>query len=261
MLRPSFAELLNTHDRVLRDAKQIANAEAGSISMAVVPFLAEEWLPRVLRTFVQTYPNIRIRVTDERSRQIRKMVADEAVDIGIGAFLADDPKIKFEPITSEEFGVVCRMDHPLARRTGPLPWKVLAGERLIGNDSFETMASHGLGEWLVNPVMSVSTRPSMIECVREGIGITILPALTKPEWATDLAFIPLGKPKVARLIGLMTRQGQTLLPAAASLCETIARTLHEYAAAKRATMFGADGGAANPTAKARAPTKARARSA
>ena len=45
MLLPIFNELLTTHDRTLNDARQLAQAERGSVSLAVVPVLAEEWLP------------------------------------------------------------------------------------------------------------------------------------------------------------------------------------------------------------------------
>ena len=68
MLYPIF-KLLATHDRVLIDARQLAQAERGSISLAVVPVLAEEWLPTFLSEFVRDYPNVRIQARPTSARR------------------------------------------------------------------------------------------------------------------------------------------------------------------------------------------------
>ena len=146
MLYPIFNELLATHDRALIDARQLAQAERGSISLAVVPVLAEEWLPAFLSEFVRDYPDVRIRATDQRSPQVRALVADGTVDMGIASHLADDPKLTFLPMAVDVFGVLCplrRIRSPSSRR--PVRWSALRGERLIGNDSFEVLQGSGLG--------------------------------------------------------------------------------------------------------------------
>lgn len=235
-LTPLFAELLRTHDRVVSDVHQLAKAERGSLSVAVVPFLAEEWFPAILRRFLISHPNIAIKVTDERSRHIRRLVVEGSADIGIAAKLVDDPKLSFNPIAADAYGVACRFDHPMASRKTPLTWSQLAGEKLIGNDGFETLLGHGLGEWIENPVISVSSRTSMMDCVRQGVGITVLPRLTKPTIAKDIVFVPLIKPKVTRLVGIITRRGQTLLPAARDMYDLIEAELRVYAKTHGATL-------------------------
>ena len=76
MLYPIFNELLTTHDRALTDARQLAQAERGSISLAVVPVLAEEWLPTFLSEFVRDYPNVRIKATDQHGQTPTTMVIE-----------------------------------------------------------------------------------------------------------------------------------------------------------------------------------------
>jgi len=248
-LAPLFGELLRTHDRVLSDVQQLANAERGSLSVAVVPFLAEEWFPSVLRQLLRKHPNISIKVTDERSRHIRRLVAEGAADIGIAAKLVDDPKLSFSAIAVDTYGVACRRDHPMAKRRKPLTWNQLSGEKLIGNDGFETLLGHGLGEWIENPVLSVSSRTSMMDCVREGVGITVLPRLTKPSVAEDIVFIPLVKPTVTRQVGILTRRGQTLLPAAQAMYALIENELRAYAMRHGAALVDAKAKAADAPAR------------
>ncbi len=179
-LAPLFAELLRTHDRVVRDVRQMARAERGLLTVAVVPFLAEEWFSGVLGRFMRTHGNVTVRVIDQRSRQARQMVSDGLADIAVVSHLGDDPKLDFHPVAIDTFGIVCRSDDPLARGRRRATWKVLAKRSLIGNDALETIYSRGLGQWVENNVaVMVSSRLSIMNCIRQGIGITVLPRLTQ----------------------------------------------------------------------------------
>jgi DNA-binding transcriptional LysR family regulator len=236
-LAPLFAELLRTHDRVVRDVRQITRAERGLVTIAVVPFLAEEWFSSVLGRFMKAHSNVTVHVVDQRSRQARQMVGDGLADIAIVAHLGDDPKLNFHPIAVDTFGIICRKDDQIARRNGRTIWKALSGRDLIGNDAFETVIGHGLGEWVENNVMvSISSRFSMMDCIRQGIGVTVLPRLTKPPTAADLAFVQLTNPVLSRSIGIVTRRDQTLLPAARDMFALIETELREYAKEHGATL-------------------------
>lgn len=253
-LAPLFAELLRTHDRVVRDVRQMARAERGLLTVAVVPFLAEEWFSGVLGRFMRTHGNVTVRVIDQRSRQARQMVSDGLADIAVVSHLGDDPKLDFHPVAIDTFGIVCRSDDPLARGRRRATWKVLAKRPLIGNDALETIYSRGLGQWVENNVtVMVSSRLSIMNCIRQGIGITVLPRLTRPPSATDMAFVQLTNPVVSRSIGIATRKGQTLLPAARDMFALIETELREYAKTHGASL------ADQPSPVAAAPASARRR--
>jgi DNA-binding transcriptional LysR family regulator len=236
-LLPIFNQLLITHDRVLSDARHLAQAERGSISLAVVPVLAEEWLPTFLTAFVREYPEIRVFATDQRSPQVRSMVADGLVDIGIAGVLSDDPKLEFQPAASDTFGILCPVNHRLAKRRGPLQWSVLSGERVIGNDSMELLKGRGLGNWIDDPPLVVTSRAALMACVKAGLGVTVVPLLTKTEKALGLVFMPLTSPRIARTIGIVTRRGQTQLPTVGRMQAMMLDSLRSYAGGRGATVI------------------------
>lgn len=239
-IAPLFVELLRTHDRIVREVQQIARAERGSLTVAVVPFLAEEWFSSVLGRFMNDHRNVSVHVVDQRSRPGRQLVADGLADLAVAAHLGDDPKLDFHPVAIDTFGIVCRQDDPLARRRQPVTWKALAEQKIIGNDAFETLNDRGLGQWIEgNIVVTVSSRFSMMDCIRQGIGITVLPRLTKPPAATDMAFVQLTNPVLSRSIGIVTRRGQTLLPAARDMFALIESELRDYAKSHGATLVDA----------------------
>lgn len=238
-LAPLFAELLRAHDRVARDVRQITLAERGLLTIAVVPFLAEEWFTNVLAEFMETHGDVTVRVIDQRSRQARQLVGDGLADLAIVSNLGDDPKLDFHPVCVDTFGIICRKDDPLTRRKGKVSWKVLADRPLIGNDAYETVISHGLGQYVENnTVVTVSSRSSTMDLIRRDIGVTVLPRLTKPPAATDMAFVQLSDPVVSRSIGIVTRRGQTLLPAACAMYELIETKLRDYALTHGAELAG-----------------------
>lgn len=248
-LYPIFNELLATHDRVLIDARQLAQAERGSISLAVVPVLAEEWLPTFLSEFVRDYPNVRIKATDQRSPQVRALVADGTVDLGVASHLGDDPKLTFQPVAIDAFGILCAPAHPLAKSRRAVAWSALRGERLIGNDFFEVLKGRGLGEWIEDPAMVVTSRVSLMACVKAGLGITLVPMLTRAEKALGLVFVPLREPRITRTIGIVTKRGQTLLPSVAQLQARVAQSLRAYARSQGATLVPDSDAPRRPRAK------------
>ena len=238
-LLPIFIHLLVTHDRVLGDARHLAQAERGSISLAVVPVLAEEWLPAFLTTFTRDHPEIHIRATDQRSPQVRAMVAEGAVDIGVAGMMADDPKLTFQPVASDAFGVLCSPNHRLAKRRRALPWSELSEERVIGNDAMELLRGRGLGQSIENPPLVVTSRPGLMACVKAGLGVTVVPLLTRAEKALGLVFIPLTSPQLSRTIGIVTRRGQTPLPTVANMHDMMLESLRVYAKGQGAALITA----------------------
>ena len=236
MIYPLFRELLTVHDRVIGDVNQLVQAERGSVSLGVVPFLSEEWLPAFLNQFVERFPDVQVRVTDQRSHQIRSLVADGTVDIGIASWLPQDDKLAFRPVATDAFGVMCASTHPIARGPRPVSWNALRGERIIANASFELLKGRGLGAWIEEPAIDVNSRSSLMECVRAGLGITVLPMLTGPWKAEGLSFVPLARPRLTRTVGLITRKEQTFLPVVAAMHEMIEASLKTYASRRGAVL-------------------------
>ncbi|HEY9273387.1 LysR family transcriptional regulator, partial [Achromobacter sp.] len=124
---PLFRELLATHDRVLDAARQFGLGSQGPVSLAVMPSLADEWLPRLLERYARSHPAIRIRAIDESSQDVHRLVLSGEVQVGVAGQVPRTAEVAFAPVARDAFGLVCRKNHPLARRRGPVPWSALAG--------------------------------------------------------------------------------------------------------------------------------------
>ncbi len=233
---PLFRELLSTHDRVLDAARQFGLGSQGPVSLAVMPSLADEWLPRLLERYARSHPAIRIRAIDESSQDVHRLVLSGEVQVGVAGQVPRTAEVAFAPVARDAFGLVCRKSHPLARRRGPVPWSALAGERLIGNATFDTLKNRQLGGAIEDPFMVVSNRASLLASVVSGLGVTVLPVLARPAAATGLAFVPLTGPTVERIVGVLTRKEETLLPSVAAMHALALRSLAQFTRRKGAIL-------------------------
>ena len=108
----------------------IATTRSGRVTVACVPSAALYFLPKVISSFFQRYPSIRIRVIDESMNQTLQSVLTGESDFGIGFMNTLMPEIAFEAIHSDPFVIAMRSDHRLATRK-VVPWSELESERLI----------------------------------------------------------------------------------------------------------------------------------
>ncbi|MDG9967062.1 LysR substrate-binding domain-containing protein [Achromobacter mucicolens] len=233
---PLFRELLATHDRVLDAARQFGTGSQGPVAMAVMPSLADEWLPRLLARFAHTHPDVRIRALDETSPEVHRLVLAGEVQVGVAGQAPRTDEVAFTPVARDAFGLVCKKSHPLARRRGPVSWAALADERLIGNATFETLKNRQLGSGIDDPAIVVSNRASLLASVVGGLGVTVLPVLARPAAGSGLAFVPLAEPEVERIVGVLTRKDQTLLPSVAAMHALALRSLAQFTRRKGAVL-------------------------
>jgi len=232
-LVPMLKEFLTVHDLVYAQARQLAQGLEGSLSVAVAPFLAAQWLPELLVEFAELYPDIRIRTIEERSSRIRGLVADGGVSIGVAGLLADDPKLRITPVAIDAYGVLCSRAHPLSRKR-TVSWSSLKGATLIGSDASEALTATGLAPPLPAPRLVITSRAPLLACVARNLGLTVLTTLTRPEPDRTFAFLPLTRPHLSRQVSILTRRSDSLLPAAQRLVDAMAKSLRAYAAARGA---------------------------
>jgi len=208
----------------------------------VMPSLAEEWLPLVLRRFAAAHPGVSLRIADVSSPQVGPMVASGEAQIGIAGLDDDLSGLRCIPVARDTFGVVCRHDHRIARRGRSAPWRTLDGEAIIENTTFHALRGHRIGALLQRPHLVIKNRTSLIAAVKAGLGITVLPTLAQPALEHGLAFVPLTAPRIERRVGVLHGAGRSLSPAAAHMLALMLESLRDFARAKGAQPAPAPAG-------------------
>jgi DNA-binding transcriptional LysR family regulator len=224
----SVAErLLEDFDKAIGGVQVEAARRGGQVDVAVIPSVAIRLMPDILERFRETHAGIRLVLHDDNARGVHRQVRDNEVDFGISGPWRTHPDLEFTALTRDRFGVVCRSDHVLARKTGPVSWRELQDSPLFimaADTSVHTAlrAAQDLPEWVRTPAGEVLAMVTLLEMVRAGLGITVLPALAKPGPSEpSLVFRRLVNPVVERELGFVSRKNQALSTAARAVWEGI----------------------------------------
>jgi DNA-binding transcriptional LysR family regulator len=216
--RAALAELESAMLGVVDLAAQLS----GLVSVACVPSAAYYFLPSVLKEFAARYPRIRVRVIDEGANFVLNAVTSGRADFGINFIGTQETEVEFRSIFKEDFVLAVRNDHAFATRKS-VNWDDLAGERFMtvhkdsGNRLLIDAALAKSGK-RAQGAFEVSHVLTLLGMVEAGLGVAAVPQLALPLTThPTLIGIPLMKPRVSRTLGLISRHGHTLSPAASVL--------------------------------------------
>jgi len=202
----------------VRDA---ATLQRGRVAVALLPSLAAGWLPGVLAAYRGSYPGIEIDIADVLSEPCIERVASGKADFALAAIRADTPELQAEPFCSDDFHLVCRADHPLARRKKAIAPADLAAWpfiHLARNSSVRQYLEAAFHPEAMHTLMEVEQLATVMGMVRAGLGISVVPALTLFHFdQPGIVTRPLALPGLLRQIYLVRRRDRSLSVAAQAL--------------------------------------------
>lgn len=212
---------LDEIEATLLSVDELAVQRVGLVTVACVPSATRYFMPEVLRQFHERFPKIRVRIHDAHAGEVLQVVAQGQADFGVNFLGAQDPALLFQPLLTERFVLACRSDHPLAKRRS-MTWAQLCQHAYLsvgvtsGNRQLLDRALAGLRE-RPQPVFESRHVQTLLGMVEAGLGVAAVPQMAMPAQHSTLRAVPLRAPVVRRQLGLTTRRGQPLAPAAAQL--------------------------------------------
>jgi DNA-binding transcriptional LysR family regulator len=221
-VRGIAAEMLREHDRALERIEAVATGRQGRLQLASVPSVAAELLPGLLAGFLDARPGVTIELVDTDSRSVHAMVADGTVELGIAGPVMPGAGLSFAPLFRDPFRLVCRGDHALAARGGPLGWGDLTGERVIGNDAASAIAAAEYRALVGASALKARNVISLLALVRAGAGVTLLPRLATVSLTPDLVALPLDDAGAEREVGVVLRDGRSPGPVCRAFLDCLA---------------------------------------
>lgn len=223
---PTARRLLSEFEAALTNLQAHADSQRGQVSVAALPSVAAEWLPPTVSHFARTYPQVSIEITVEDSPGVYRRVRENEANFGFAGQLNPAPDLSVRKLQAEAIGLVCRPDHPLAKRRTPLRWSDLEGCNFLdsGNDDcVRTVLAQlpRLTQTLTSAQYRTNKAAILVAMIEEGIGVTAMPLMAVPrEYRTILAFRPLQEPVVDRSVYLVQLRNHMLSAAENRFIET-----------------------------------------
>jgi DNA-binding transcriptional LysR family regulator len=223
---PQARHLVGELSAALAEIRESGKALRGEITIACVPTVGVQYLPRIIRQFSARHPGSRVRILDHASYRVAEAVQRREAEFGITQQGAYDPELTSVPLLKDRYVLVCRRDHVLAARRR-LAWRELQPHAVIyagpesGNRQLLDGALGATGTQL-KASYEVQRSSTAVGLVAAGVGVAVVPELAMQKGAyPDLRTIPLVEPVVSRSLVLLTRQKAWLTPPAQALYDLI----------------------------------------
>lgn len=206
--------------------KDMSRNSRGSFTLACVPTMASNVLPKAIGKYAAVHPGNRIRLIDTSAFEVRDAVLHGQAELGIGIPTDRHPELDETPLLEEPLMFFCRNEHQLSGMKS-VTWSDMRDIDLIVVSTMTAtrvfmdyqLAKRGIS---LSGAYEVQHHATAISLVAAGLGAAILPASTLEEGARPgVCRIPLTGPVVKRKIVLIQRKNSTLSPAASAFATVL----------------------------------------
>lgn len=193
--------------KVVATARDIGNIASGRLRVAAVPSLAQGLLRQALGAFVKQIPSLTTSFEVRSHRMVVDLVASRGVDIGIGTLPVTHPGVMAEHLCRPRAVCVLPSRHELSKQ------QTISAEMLDKID-FVTLSRrhnsrHRLDEIFLsagvapNIRVDVATAETACSLAAEGVGVTVVNALTARRYAGEDVVIRDFVPEMRYEFGLL----------------------------------------------------------
>ena len=222
---PYAERTLATNDEGRQLVANLRQGTIGALVVAAAPAVSTYVLPRVLKDFRTTHPNVRLGVRTGHTEEVLEMVLRGEAHIGVGRPIRH-VDIELIPLFEDEMLLVVASRHPFASR-GKVRMDELAAERLILFDrtsSYHELTSSLFSQAGVVPAstLELDNVEAAKKMVQQGLGVALLPRMALAQELRTRSLRPvklIGAATVRRPIVALRRKdaGEPIGPVAAFL--------------------------------------------
>lgn len=208
-------------EEAYRSIVDLAAVRRGSVVVGALPSTSLTLVPPALGLLRNAHPMLRVRVVEAHNDDLITMVRTNQIEFAVAAQWEPAADLAFQPLLEDQFVAVMPPDHELAARSR-LHWRDLVPHDLIllsrgssARDLFDESTGEQTETTTAVSRYDVTHMSTAIRLVRQGLGMTVLPALALPELELgELVACKLQDTSARRMIGVVHRRDRSLSAAA-----------------------------------------------
>ncbi|MBI5799856.1 MAG: LysR family transcriptional regulator [Verrucomicrobia bacterium] len=211
--------ICHAYDELENKLAESRDIVSGTIRVATIYSIGLHDLPPYMKKFLKGFPTVKIHVEYRRANQVYDDVLGNAVDLGLVAYPAKDPRLDIVPLRKDRMVLVCHPQHTFARLKS-IPISALAGQKFI---SFEPdiptrkaidriFKEHNIS---VQTVMEFDNVETVKRAVEIDAGVSILPQATIAQEVSKatLVQVPFEGEEFHRPLAALIKKNKVLSPA------------------------------------------------
>lgn len=223
-------------DKIFKYEKEIENVidemrelKRGILSLGTTKTYARYFMPLMITTFHQNYPNIKIQLNEGSSLDMIHSLLDFKNEVAVIAKATDHPDVNFSPFSKEEMAVIVAPGHHFAKKKA-IDFKDLANEPFIMKE--KGSGTRKLVEQLFSKenctpdiLMETSNTELIKQLVERGEGISFLvrESVAVEIKEKKLAQVALKGRNIFLDVSIAYLKGQVLSPPARAFVDTLTR--------------------------------------
>ena len=203
-------EILDDTDRIVARSKLLNEPLSGPLRLGVIPTIAPYMMPDILPKITENFPRLELQLFEDMTDNLLNLLNKNQIDIALMAFPYETPNLVQYFLFEEKFYTAA----PKSHENTSIHSSELKPDDLLLLEEGHCMRDHALSACDLQipkqrKTFSATSLPTLIQMVRAGFGMTLLPEMacqpeTIPNGITLLPFEDKMPP--TRQIGLCWRQ-------------------------------------------------------
>lgn len=186
---------------------------SGKMRLGVIPTIAPFILPQLLSSLRTEYPDFKLYIREDLSHQLVGALHTGELDVLLLALPFPADSVEVMSLMADDFLLASPRHHQLAR-SASLATADLEGEDLLLLEDGHCLRDHALEacklrDSQISVPYQATSLATIVQMVANGIGVTLLPAMSVASGitaGTDIEVTPFQDAGIAREIGLMWRR-------------------------------------------------------
>jgi DNA-binding transcriptional LysR family regulator len=218
-LYESAKELLILYDKLGSELQEMRKVISGTIHISTVYSIGLHELPPYVKSFLQEFPNVNVRVEYRRSNLVYEDVLHNAVDLGLVAYPVKMRQLEIIPFQEDHLVAICSPNHPIAAKES-IDLKSLSQYKFIGFD--QDIPTRKATDQVfrdakidIDPVMEFDNIETVKRAVEIDAGIAVVPSATVVNEVAQglLASVEISGVDLTRPLAIIHRRARVLTPA------------------------------------------------
>jgi DNA-binding transcriptional LysR family regulator len=212
-------DVLDDLQNIVTRMQEYSAGHRGLVRLLVNISTVSTFIPPLVKSFLDQYPDVKLRLMERDSLSITEGVAENLADIGVFTSLPHSADLEVYPFRRDELKVLVRSDHPLAKRESVTFAEALDYEHVVLRTGthlrLQMMTAAGQAGKSLRSKVEVASYDALCKMVECGVGIGVLPAgiagiYTLPDTRT----LSLDEAWASRELSVCVRRLDALSPAA-----------------------------------------------
>lgn len=206
-------DILTLSKKMLQEAGEIRGLEIGTVRIGTFSSISVEWLPGILKKFMDQYPHIKVEVVEGKQEEISQWISQGIIDFGF--LMLPDADLEVLHLKRETFCCVVPETHHLGDEKAIKP-NALNNEKLILQNSTLKIIHNIFKPNKHSPEIAfrLDDEQAIISMVKNSLGVAILPEIALHNLPDGVKKIPLSGERAISSIGIGSISFKNLSPAA-----------------------------------------------